>query len=256
MTRAGARCARGRPRAGARRCQYRLLPLMDANFLETNPSPVKAGAGADGQDPRRAPAAAGAGGSRHARRAQDRARGGGRPCPLKRRERSGRSRAVHRRRVARGEEPAARVAFIALKAALNAGKVRAAERGADGVWRANAWVKAGILLGFRLGSIEPAAPAGPFPFYDKDTYPLRRVALGRRRPHRARRLGHPRRLLRGAGRGLHAADVHQRRRLGRTRARWWTRTRWSARAPRSADGSTSPRRPRSAACSSRRARCR
>jgi 4-hydroxy-tetrahydrodipicolinate synthase len=27
----------------ARRCQYRLLPLMDANFLETNPSPVKSG---------------------------------------------------------------------------------------------------------------------------------------------------------------------------------------------------------------------
>lgn len=27
----------------ARRCQYRLLPLMDANFLETNPTPVKAG---------------------------------------------------------------------------------------------------------------------------------------------------------------------------------------------------------------------
>jgi 4-hydroxy-tetrahydrodipicolinate synthase len=27
----------------ARECQYRLLALMDANFLETNPSPVKAG---------------------------------------------------------------------------------------------------------------------------------------------------------------------------------------------------------------------
>jgi 4-hydroxy-tetrahydrodipicolinate synthase len=27
----------------ARACHYRLLPLMDANFLETNPSPVKAG---------------------------------------------------------------------------------------------------------------------------------------------------------------------------------------------------------------------
>jgi 4-hydroxy-tetrahydrodipicolinate synthase len=27
----------------ARKCQYRLLPLMDANFLETNPTPVKAG---------------------------------------------------------------------------------------------------------------------------------------------------------------------------------------------------------------------
>jgi len=72
-----------------------------------------------------------------------------------------------------GEEPAARVAFNELKAALNAGTVRAAERGPDGAWRANAWVKAGILLGFRLGRLGPAATGGPFPFYDKDTYPLR-----------------------------------------------------------------------------------
>jgi 2,3,4,5-tetrahydropyridine-2-carboxylate N-succinyltransferase len=79
--------------------------------------------------------------------------------------------------IAPTDEPAARVAFLALKAALNAGTVRAAERGGDGVWRANAWVKAGILLGFRLGRIEPAASGTPFPFYDKDTYPLRRVAL-------------------------------------------------------------------------------
>jgi len=34
---------------GARACQYRLLPLMDANFLETNPSPVKAGLSAMGK---------------------------------------------------------------------------------------------------------------------------------------------------------------------------------------------------------------
>jgi 4-hydroxy-tetrahydrodipicolinate synthase len=34
--------ARGGDLDGARRCQYRLLPLMDANFLETNPTPVKA----------------------------------------------------------------------------------------------------------------------------------------------------------------------------------------------------------------------
>ena len=72
-----------------------------------------------------------------------------------------------------GEEPAARVAFNELKAALNAGTVRAAERGRDGEWRANAWVKHGILLGFRLGRVRPAATGGPFPFYDKDTYPLR-----------------------------------------------------------------------------------
>ena len=77
-----------------------------------------------------------------------------------------------------GQEPAALEAFRALKAELNAGRVRAAERGADGFWRANAWVKAGILLGFRLGQVGPAATGGPFPFFDKDTYPLR--ALGPR----------------------------------------------------------------------------
>jgi 2,3,4,5-tetrahydropyridine-2-carboxylate N-succinyltransferase len=75
-----------------------------------------------------------------------------------------------------GQEPAALEAFRALKAELNAGRVRAAERGADACWRANAWVKAGILLGFRLGQVGPAAPGSPFPFFDKDTYPLR--ALG------------------------------------------------------------------------------
>ena len=75
-----------------------------------------------------------------------------------------------------GQERPARRAFAALKVALNAGTVRAAERGADGTWRANAWVKAGILLGFRLGRVAPAA-GGPFPFYDKDTYPLRPLRL-------------------------------------------------------------------------------
>ena len=77
--------------------------------------------------------------------------------------------------LAPADEAAARVAFLALKAALNAGTVRAAERDASGVWRANAWVKAGILLGFRLGKMQPAATGGPFSFYDKDTYPLRRI---------------------------------------------------------------------------------
>ncbi len=79
--------------------------------------------------------------------------------------------------VAPDDEPAARVAFLALKAALNAGTVRAAERGADGRWHANAWVKAGILLGFRLGRLQPTATGGPFPFYDKDTYPLRPASI-------------------------------------------------------------------------------
>ncbi|MGH7518068.1 MAG: 2,3,4,5-tetrahydropyridine-2,6-dicarboxylate N-succinyltransferase [Gemmatimonadales bacterium] len=77
-----------------------------------------------------------------------------------------------------GEEGEARAAFEALKERLNRGEVRAAERGPDGVWRANAWVKRGILLGFRIGRIEPAARGGPFPFFDKDTYPLRAIRPG------------------------------------------------------------------------------
>jgi 2,3,4,5-tetrahydropyridine-2,6-dicarboxylate N-succinyltransferase len=79
--------------------------------------------------------------------------------------------------VPEGEEEEARAAFLALKAALNAGTVRSAERAADGSWHANGWVKAGILLGFRLGRLAPAATGGPFPFFDKDTYPLRPLDL-------------------------------------------------------------------------------
>jgi 2,3,4,5-tetrahydropyridine-2-carboxylate N-succinyltransferase len=79
--------------------------------------------------------------------------------------------------IAPTDEPSARMAFLALKAALNRGAVRAAQRDPNGVWRANAWVKAGILLGFRLGHMQPAATGTPFPFYDKDTYPLRRIGL-------------------------------------------------------------------------------
>jgi 2,3,4,5-tetrahydropyridine-2,6-dicarboxylate N-succinyltransferase len=76
-----------------------------------------------------------------------------------------------------GEEAKAREAFQELKDALNCGQVRAAERSADGTWRANAWVKGGILLGFRLGRMAPVPSAPPFQFYDKDTYPLRHVSL-------------------------------------------------------------------------------
>lgn len=76
-----------------------------------------------------------------------------------------------------GEEHAARDAVEALKALLNTGTVRAAERGPDGRWHANTWVKAGILLGFRIGAIVPAAEGSPFPFFDKDTYPLRKLRI-------------------------------------------------------------------------------
>lgn len=78
--------------------------------------------------------------------------------------------------VPEGAEPEARAAFGALKDALEAGTVRAAERGADGAWQANAWVKAGILLGFRLGRLVEFPAAGPLGFLDKDTYSTRRFA--------------------------------------------------------------------------------
>lgn len=70
--------------------------------------------------------------------------------------------------------------FEDFKRALNAGHVRAAESdpAAPSGWRANAWVKQGILLGFRLGRIEDMSVGGPescLPFFDKHTYPLRPV---------------------------------------------------------------------------------
>ena len=74
-----------------------------------------------------------------------------------------------------GEEKAALKAFKRLMAGLNAGTVRAAVKDPDGRWHANAWVKQGILLGFRLGRVVRAAPDSAFPFFDKDTLPLRAV---------------------------------------------------------------------------------
>lgn len=71
----------------------------------------------------------------------------------------------------------ARDVFARLRAALSAGDVRAAEPDpstASG-WRVNTWVKQGILLGFRFGDIaDMSADHGKWPFFDKDTMPLKR----------------------------------------------------------------------------------
>jgi 2,3,4,5-tetrahydropyridine-2-carboxylate N-succinyltransferase len=81
------------------------------------------------------------------------------------------------RAVAAGETgPDARAAFADFAAALERGEVRAAEP-ADGGWRVNAWVKQGILLGFRLGQVVETEAAGPLRFFDKDTMPARRMTL-------------------------------------------------------------------------------
>src|SRR5205085_3397396 len=56
-------------------------------------------------------------------------------------------------------------------------EIRAAESDADGNWRTNAWVKRGILLGFRMGQIiEMTLSGAPLQFLDKDTYQIRRFS--------------------------------------------------------------------------------
>ena len=66
-----------------------------------------------------------------------------------------------------------RAVFEALKTALNRGEVRAAVKDASGKWLVNAWVKQGILLGFRMGAITDMSVGESFKFFDKDTYPAR-----------------------------------------------------------------------------------
>jgi 2,3,4,5-tetrahydropyridine-2-carboxylate N-succinyltransferase len=65
-------------------------------------------------------------------------------------------------------------AFEALLAALENGAVRAAEPQADGTWRTHAWVKQGILVGFRLGRIVDMS-AGGLPFFDKHNLPVQQL---------------------------------------------------------------------------------
>ncbi len=71
--------------------------------------------------------------------------------------------------------------FDEFKEALNRGEIRAAERRAEGMWQTNTWVKRGILLGFRMGSIiEMTPPGASLQFLDKHTYPIRKFAPGDR----------------------------------------------------------------------------
>ena len=70
----------------------------------------------------------------------------------------------------------------ALLGALERGAARAAERGADGTWRAVPWVKRGILLGFRVGRVVDMSLGGHhgelrLGFFDKHTYPPQTMSL-------------------------------------------------------------------------------
>ena len=56
--------------------------------------------------------------------------------------------------------------------ALERGELRVARK-VDGVWEVNREVKETILAGFRLGMVKDMSQ-GQFPFFDKDTFPVRR----------------------------------------------------------------------------------
>lgn len=71
-----------------------------------------------------------------------------------------------------------RATYEEFKLALRRGEIRSAEMDADGNWHANAWVKQGILLGFRMGKmVEISQPSETLKFFDKDTFPLRPMTL-------------------------------------------------------------------------------
>jgi len=76
-------------------------------------------------------------------------------------------------------DPNARKIFLEFRDQLTQGKIRAAEKimtpGLPARWIVNAWVKQGILLGFRLGVLAEM-PAG-LSFVDKDTFPARQFSL-------------------------------------------------------------------------------
>ena len=73
----------------------------------------------------------------------------------------------------------ARSTFLAFRAALTRGEIRAAEK-IDDRWIVNAWVKQGILLGFRLGELKEMSDGDVLSFVDKDTFPARRLTLADR----------------------------------------------------------------------------
>jgi 2,3,4,5-tetrahydropyridine-2-carboxylate N-succinyltransferase len=74
-------------------------------------------------------------------------------------------------------DPAAMKDFLSLRAGLESGDLRSAspDPASPTGWRVNAWVKQGILLGFRLGQLRDF-PGGELSFVDKHTFPVRQFA--------------------------------------------------------------------------------
>ena len=69
--------------------------------------------------------------------------------------------------------------FFRLLDLLNRGEIRSAEPDANqpSGWRVNVWVKKGILIGFRIGSVIEMSSGGVLRFYDKSTYWPKKVTV-------------------------------------------------------------------------------
>jgi 2,3,4,5-tetrahydropyridine-2-carboxylate N-succinyltransferase len=72
--------------------------------------------------------------------------------------------------------------FERFKQALNAGQIRAAEpdNSTNTGWRVNTWVKKGILIGFRMGTVvDMSINSTRQPWFDKATYPVQHITADR-----------------------------------------------------------------------------
>jgi len=68
--------------------------------------------------------------------------------------------------------------FNDFKTELREGRIRSAEKDENGDWHVNAWVKRGILAGFKMGEMVTMSFSGEtFQFFDKNTFPLRPMNL-------------------------------------------------------------------------------
>ncbi len=74
------------------------------------------------------------------------------------------------------EKKKALEAFKEMAMLLNKGTVRSADKSGNS-WKANTWVKKGILLGFRLGKLKNMSIDNNYRFFDKNTLPLKHLKV-------------------------------------------------------------------------------
>ena len=190
--------------AAARALHHALLPLMTINFVESNPIPVKAAMAAMGLLRGGLPAADGAAVGRR-RSEKIRARPGDLELVLAAAPVDAGDRACARPHRGAGRRHGAGADRDEARAVVRASCARRCRR--HGARRRARCVDADRLARQHLGQAGhparvPVRRPGrrvrgprPLPFYDKDTLPLQRLGARGRRPHRAGRIGDPRRRV-------------------------------------------------------------